>query len=56
MAIYSDNMPDRDRYTNNTNKKRGTPPEKVFKTMEDDPDNPFGSIIRQKHYIDSGRK
>ena len=24
----------------------------VFKPMKDDPDNPFGSIIRQKHYID----
>lgn len=53
MAIYSDNMPDGIDILYNTNKKRGTPPEKVFKTMEDDPDNPFGSIIRQKHYIDS---
>lgn len=53
MAIYSDNMPDGIDILYNTNKKRGTPPEKVFKTMEDDPDNPFGSTIRQKHYIDS---
>lgn len=53
MAIYSDNMPDGIDILYNTNKKRGTPPEKVFKKMEDDPDNPFGSIIRQKHYIDS---
>lgn len=53
MVIYSDNMPDGIDILYNTNKKRGTPPEKVFKTMEDDPDNPFGSIIRQKHYIDS---
>lgn len=53
MAIYGDNMPDGIDILYYTNKKRGTPPEKVFKKMEDDPDNPFGSIVRQKHYIDS---
>lgn len=53
MAIYGDNMPDGIDILYYTSKKRGTPPEKVFKKMEDDPDNPFGSIVRQKHYIDS---
>lgn len=32
--------------------KRGTPQEKVFKKMDDDPTNPFGTTIRQKYYID----
>ena len=96
MAIYKDDMPDGIDILYNTNKKRGAPPEKVFKTQEPDmnspevdnirkklisegfkdkalndelikranagvkegtvppdPDNPFGSTIRQKHYIDS---
>lgn len=56
MAIYSDNIPDGIDILYNTNKKLGTPADKVFKTMEDDPDNPFGSTIRQKHYIDKDGK
>lgn len=53
MAIYSDNMPNGIDIIYNSNKPKGTPKEKVFKTLEDDPDNPFGSVVRQKHYIDS---
>lgn len=56
MAIYSDDMPKGIDILYNTNKKLGTPPDKVFKKMEDDPDNPFGSTVRQKHYIDSNGK
>lgn len=45
----------------NTNKHEGTPPEKVFKAMKDDKDNPFGASIKyddalslfQRHYVDS---
>lgn len=40
----------------NTNKKSGTPDADVFKPMKDDPDNPFGSIVRQRHYIDATGK
>lgn len=52
MAIYNDNMPKGIDVLYNTNKKRGTPQEKVFKKMDDDPTNPFGTTIRQKYYLD----
>ena len=54
MAIYSDNMPKGVDVIFNTNKESGTPKEKVFKEMKDDPDNPFGATIKangQYHYI-----
>ena len=46
MAVYSDNLPDGVDVVFNTNKKRGTPMEKVLKEIKDDPDNPFGSAIK----------
>lgn len=46
MAIYSDNMPDGVDVIFNTNKKRGTPVTDVLKKIKDDPDNPFGSTIK----------
>lgn len=53
MAIYSDNMPDGVDIIYNTNKKRGTPSEKVFKEMvvdertgKIDQSNPFGATIK----------
>lgn len=59
MAVYKDddNFPPGADLVFNTNKKRGTPPEKVFKPIhEEDPDNPFGSKIKetggQSYYID----
>lgn len=54
MAVYKDddNFPPGVDIVFNTNKKRGTPPEKVFKSVEDnlkkDPTNPFGSLIGPK--------
>ena len=56
MAVYSDNMPKGIDILYNTNKKLGTPPSEVFKSMKDDPDNPFGSTVRQQHYIDKNGK
>lgn len=56
MAIYSDDLPEGIDIRYNTNKKRGTPDENVFKPIKDDPDNPFGSTVRQKHYIDANGK
>lgn len=53
MAIYSDDIPKGYDIIYNTNKPKGTPPDKVYKPMEKDPENPFGSTVRQKHYIDS---
>lgn len=62
MALYSDNMPDGVDIIVNSNKKKGTPlmsdnpdAKQVLKTLKDDPDNPFGALIKangQRHYTD----
>lgn len=55
MAVYSDDLPDGVDVLFNTNKKRGAPKEDVLKSIKDDPDNPFGSLIKaggQSYYID----
>lgn len=46
MAVYSDNMPDGVDVIFNTNKKQGTPMTDVLKKIKPDPDNPFGSLIK----------
>ena len=46
MALYSDDMPDGVDVIFNTNKKKGTPAKDVLKKIKDDPDNPFGSAIK----------
>ena len=46
MAVYSDNMPDGVDVIFNTNKGKGTPKMDVLKKIKDDPDNPFGSLIK----------
>ena len=46
MAVYSDDMPDGVDVVFNTNKKRGTPMTSVLKEIKPDPDNPFGSLIK----------
>lgn len=54
MAIYADDLPDGVDIMFNTNKKSGTPKEKVLKSIKDDPDNPFGATIKangQSTYI-----
>lgn len=56
MAVYSDDLPDGVDVLFNTNKKAGTPMTDVLKKIKDDPDNPFGSLIKehggQSYYID----
>lgn len=47
MAVYSDNLPDGVDVLFNTNKKAGTPMTDVLKKVKDDPDNPFGSLIKE---------
>ncbi len=60
MAVYSDNLPDGVDVLFNTNKKKGAPLEKVLKPIKDDPDNPFGSLIKerggQSYYVDKDGK
>ena len=46
MAVYSDDMPDGVDVIFNTNKKQGTPMTDVLKKIKNDPDNPFGSAIK----------
>lgn len=56
MAMYSDDMPDSADIVFNTNKHTGTPKMDVLKKIQDDPDNPFGALIKangQSHYIDA---
>lgn len=56
MAVYSDDLPDGVDVRFNTNKKKGTPKEDVLKKIKDDPDNPFGSLIKaggQSYYTDA---
>ena len=53
MAFYSDDMPEGVDVIFNTNKKKGTPAlgEKdntVLKKIKNDPDNPFGSLIKER--------
>ena len=53
MAVYSDDMPDGVDVIFNTNKKAGTPAlgpkdNTVLKTIKNDPDNPFGSLIKER--------
>ena len=53
MAVYSDDLPDGVDVMFNTNKKRGTPAitndgsKCVLKPIHDDPENPFGSLIKE---------
>lgn len=56
MAMYSDDLPDGVDMMFNTNKRKsviGDDPHAAMKSIKDDPDNPFGSTIRQKHYLDA---
>ena len=46
MAIYSDKMPPGVDIIYNSNKSKDTPKMNVFKEMKNDPDNPFGSVIK----------
>lgn len=60
MAVYSDDLPDGVDVLFNTNKKTGTPMTDVLKKVKDDPDNPFGSLIKehggQSYYNDPNGK
>ena len=61
MAMYGDDrdFPPGVDIIFNTNKASGTPKEKVFKEIHDDPDNPFGAFIKangQSYYPDPNGK
>ena len=46
MAMYSDDIPEGKDIVFNTNKPTGTPFGKVLKEIKEDPDNPFGALIK----------
>lgn len=60
MAVYSDDLPDGVDVVFNTNKKQGTPTGDVLKKITNDPENPFGSLIKehggQSYYDDPNGK
>lgn len=59
MAVYSDNMPDGVDVVFNTNKSKDLPMQDVLKKIKNDPDNPFGSLIKpngQSEYTDKNGK
>lgn len=59
MAVYSDDLPPGVDVRFNTNKTKGTDMRDVLKKIKDDPDNPFGSLIKangQSWYEDSNGK
>lgn len=56
MAMYADGMPKGVDIIYNTNKSKSIPKEEVFKKMKDDPDNPFGSIVRQREFVNAQGK
>lgn len=60
MAVYSDDLPDGVDVVFNTNKKQGTPTGDVLKRITNDPENPFGSLIKehggQSYYDDPNGK
>ena len=56
MAVYSDDMPDGVDMIFNTNKSSNKSKLEVLKDIKDDPDNPFGSLIKpggQSYYVDA---
>lgn len=58
MAFYG-NVPEGYDVVYNSNKPVGTPKEKVFKSLKDDPENPFGAVIKangQRWYTDENGK
>jgi hypothetical protein len=50
MAVYKDDLPDGVDIMFNTNKSNTGNKLDAMKPMKDDPDNPFGSVVRQQTY------
>lgn len=56
MAMYADDLPDGVDIRFNTNKDRKPDKKACMKKLSDDPDNPFGAVVRQKTYVDEKGK
>lgn len=53
MAMYKDDLPDGVDLLFNTSKSRTDNKLDAMKPLKDDEDNPFGSVVRQRHYFDA---
>ena len=53
MAVYKDDLPEGVDLMFNTNKARSNNKLDAMKPMKDDPDNPFGAVIRQR--VENGK-
>lgn len=53
MAMYSDDLPDGVDMIFNTNKTSTGNKMDALKKMKDDEDNPFGAVVRQRHFLNS---
>lgn len=56
MAVYKDDLPEGVDLVFNTNKSSTGNKLDAMKPMKDDPDNPFGSVVRQQTYPDGHPK
>ena len=61
MAVYADDLPSGVDVRFNTNKSKDLPMREVLKKISDDPDNPFGSLIKENGgqsywYDEQGKK
>lgn len=60
MAVYSDDLPEGIDVRFNTNKSKSVDKIDVLKKIKDDPDNPFGALVKehggQSYYIDKDGK
>lgn len=56
MAMYSDDMPKGIDVVFNTNKRRTADKKDAFKKLKDDPDNPFGAVIKRQVFFKDGGK
>lgn len=54
MCVYNSDIPEGYDIVYNSNKHKGAPFEKVFKPLKDNPDNPFGSLIKSDEYDEDG--
>lgn len=55
MALYKDDLPDGVDLVFNTNKKSTGNKLDAMKAMKDDPENPFGAVVRQKIHPKTGK-
>lgn len=55
MAMYKDDLPDGVDLVFNTNKRSTGNKLDAMKAMKDDPDNPFGAVVRQKIDLRTGK-